>query len=81
MKNFIQPGEVVTVTSPGIVASGGGVLIGAMFGVATHAAGTGDPLELALTGVYELPKAAGAITAGGWSIGPARRSLRSTPTR
>lgn len=63
-KNFVAPGEVVTVTSPGIVGSGAGVMVGAMFGIATHAAGTGDPLELALTGVWTLPKAAGAISAG-----------------
>jgi len=54
--NYIQPGSVVTVTAPADVASGAGVLIGTLFGVATQAAKSGEPLELKTDGVWELAK-------------------------
>ena len=37
MKNFIQPGDTVTAVAPYDVASGGGALIGLLFGVAVTA--------------------------------------------
>ncbi|KAG5183305.1 bacteriophage VT1-sakai [Tribonema minus] len=55
-KNYIQPGSVVTVTAPADVTSGSGVLIGTLFGVATHDAKSGEPLELKTDGVWELAK-------------------------
>lgn len=64
MKNFIQCGDTITVVSPGVVASGAGVLIGVMFGVACYDAILNDSLELKVEGVFELPKAAGAIGQG-----------------
>ena len=54
MKNFVQRGDIITVTAPaGGVTSGQGVLVGNLFGVA------------AKTGVYELPKLASAVIAAG----------------
>lgn len=65
MKNWIQPGDTITVAAPtGGANSGDGVLIGSLFGVATASAAEGADLELRLTGVVELPKAAGAVTQG-----------------
>lgn len=55
-KNYIQPGSVITVTAPADVESGAGVLIGTLFGVATHSAKSGDPLEIKTDGVWELAK-------------------------
>ncbi len=64
MKNFIQPGNTVTVTAPaGGVKSGDGVLPYAgssLFGVAATDAAEGSPVELALVGVYDLPRDSGA---------------------
>ncbi|HMR03697.1 MAG TPA: DUF2190 family protein [Candidatus Competibacter phosphatis] len=58
MQNYIQNGHVITVTAPtGGVTSGEGMIIGNIFGVAAYSAAEGDPLELATTGVYKLPKA------------------------
>lgn len=67
MKNFIQSGNMITVTAPsGGVTSGQGVLIGNLFGIAAKDATQGESVELATTGVYDLPKAANAVlTAGG----------------
>lgn len=67
MRNFIQPGNTVTVVAPsGGVSSGDGVLIGSLFGVACGDALMGAEVELATVGVYDLEKATGVeMTAGG----------------
>jgi predicted RecA/RadA family phage recombinase len=63
-KNFIQPGEVVTVAAPtGGVASGAGVLTGSLFGVTAYGAVEGADVEVATCGVWDLPKAA-SVTPG-----------------
>ncbi len=57
MKNFVQPGEMITVAAPvGGILSGAGLLAGSLFGVAATSQPEGDPVELATTGVYDLPK-------------------------
>lgn len=62
MKNHIQKGDIITVPAPaGGIASGEGAIIGNIFGVAAYAAAVGDPVELATTGVYQLPKANAAV--------------------
>ena len=62
MQNFIQNGDVITVPAlAGGIASGEGMIIGNIFGVAAYAAGVGEPIELATTGVYQLPKATAAV--------------------
>src|SRR6476646_8762891 len=64
-KNFIQPGRVVTLVAPtGGVVSGQAVQVGALFGVAAFDAVGGTGVEVALEGVWELPKAAVAIARG-----------------
>ena len=57
MKNFIQKGEVVTVTAPGTVAAGDLVTVGLLVGVAVHAAASGAPVEIQTTGVFNVKKA------------------------
>ena len=56
MKNYIQPGDIVTVAAPYNVASGAGALLGAIFGVATSTVLSGADVELKTTGVFELAK-------------------------
>lgn len=64
-KNYRSDGTAVTLTAPaGGVASGAGVLIGALFGVAGDTVAEGELFALGVSGVYELPKAAGALTSG-----------------
>jgi predicted RecA/RadA family phage recombinase len=56
-KNFVQEGEVVTLTAPGGgVSSGSGYIVGALFAIATADADAGEEFEGALTGVWTLPK-------------------------
>ncbi|APZ52174.1 DUF2190 family protein [Salipiger abyssi] len=64
MKNYIQAGNVITFTAAATTAAGQGVLQGALFGVAATDAASGEEFEAAVTGVFELPKAAGALTKG-----------------
>lgn len=64
MKNSIQDGEVLALAAPYAVASGGGALIGAIFGVAVTTLANGETGNFQLEGVYTLPKATGAATLG-----------------
>jgi predicted RecA/RadA family phage recombinase len=66
MKNFIQNGDMISVTAPaGGIASGQGIVVGSLFGVAAKAAAEGESVEIATTGVYELPKAPATVIAQG----------------
>jgi predicted RecA/RadA family phage recombinase len=65
MKNFIQKGDTITLTAPtGGVSSGGGVLVGSLFGIAAGDAAENADVEVLTRGVFELPKATGAIAQG-----------------
>jgi predicted RecA/RadA family phage recombinase len=65
MRNFVQPGNVLTFPAPtGGCRSGEGVLVNAAFGVAAYNAAEGSEVECAVVGVYDLPKAAGAVAFG-----------------
>lgn len=62
MKNFIQHGDMITINTPaGGLASGQGVLVGNLFGIATKAAAQDESVEIATIGVYELPKLVTAV--------------------
>lgn len=66
MRNFIQPGKVLTMVAPaGGAVSGKFYKIGAIFGVAATSADEGDNFELATGEVYELPK----TSAEAWATG------------
>ena len=65
MKNYVQPGNTITLTAPYAVASGDGLLVGSIFGIAAGSAASGEPVEAALTGVYDLKK----VASQAWSVG------------
>ncbi len=66
MKNFIQNGDMISVTAPaGGIASGQGILVGNLFGVAAKTAAEGESVEIATVCVYELPKAPATVIAAG----------------
>lgn len=73
MKNFIQEGDKLTLPAPADLASGDGAHIGALFGVAEHAALTGESVTLVMRGVASLPKDGAEVWAVGapiyWSAG------------
>lgn len=67
MKNFIAKGEVLTFTNDtgAVIASGAGVLKGALFGVAQNTIAIDADGPLLLEGVVELPKTASQA----WTFG------------
>lgn len=65
MKNFISQGDTLTFTATADVASGDGVLVGSLFGVATGAVKDTETGTLKLTGVFDLPKAGSQA----WTVG------------
>ena len=67
MKNFIQRGETLTLTAPYAVSSGGGALVGSIFGVAATDVASGEDGEFQVAGVFDLVRETGAST--GWSQG------------
>ena len=69
MQNYIQNGHVITLAAPtGGIASGEGLIVGNIFGVAAYSAAYGDPVEVAITGVYKLPKASAAVLTVGTCV-------------
>ncbi|MEX6507451.1 DUF2190 family protein [Jiella sp. M17.18] len=65
MRNFIQSGDVMTVTVNADTVSGDVVATGKLVGVAAISANAGEEAEVALTGVFDVPKATGSA----WSQG------------
>lgn len=62
MKNYLQNGHILRVTTPaGGIASGDALIVGNIFGIAAYASAEGDPVELSTTGVFQLPKASAAV--------------------
>jgi len=69
MKNYIQEGSIITVTTPtGGVVSDAGLIVGSLFGVALHSSAEGEALEVATEGVYRLPKVSAAVLAVGTRV-------------
>ena len=64
MKNFVQAGSNLTLPAPAAIASGDLVIIGSLIGVAAGSAASGEDFDLVTAGVFDLPKATGAIGLG-----------------
>lgn len=58
-RNFVQPGDTVTVLAPYDVQPGDGLLVGALFAVALNAALSGKPVEARTRDVWRLKKNTG----------------------
>lgn len=65
MNNLIQKGKTLSLLAPYAVASGDGMLVGAIFAVATGAALIGAAVEGVTFGVFTLPK----TSAQAWTVG------------
>lgn len=66
MKNYIQPGDCITVPAPaGGTVSGDLYKVGGLVGVATTTEAEGQPVVLKTTGVFELDK----INGQAWAVG------------
>ncbi|MEM6890268.1 MAG: capsid cement protein [Pseudomonadota bacterium] len=56
MKNYVQPGDSITLTAATVASSGDGVLVGSLFGIASGDAAIGEALVLTTKGVFTLSK-------------------------
>lgn len=65
MKNFVQPGNRLTLAAPYDVTAGQGLLVGTMFGVAATTALNTAAVEVDFEGVFDLTKAASQA----WTVG------------
>ncbi len=65
MKNFVQPGNTLTLVAPYTVVSGAGLLVGNIFGVASADAASGADVEAVAEGVFDLAK----VSAQAWAQG------------
>jgi len=65
MKNYVQPGNTITLTAPNAVTSGDGLLVGSIFGIAAVDAANAETVEVVLTGVFDLKK----VASQAWSVG------------
>lgn len=68
MKNFRQPGKIITVVATAAVVSGRMYQVGGLIGVATGSAAIGEEYELALLGVYRFAKDSGLVLAQGDAV-------------
>lgn len=64
MTNAVHTGDTLTLTAPYAVLSGGGVLVGAIFGIAAYDAVLNASLEVARRGVYNIAKDGNAAAQG-----------------
>jgi len=73
MRNYIQPGNTLTLTAPAEIASGAVVIVGSIIGVANGDAENGAPVDVDTVGVFRLPKVAALAIAAGdkvyWDAG------------
>lgn len=64
MKNYVQEGDTLELTAPYDRTSGQGALIGSIFGVAVVDVLSGAKANFQVKGVFDITKAAGAVTEG-----------------
>lgn len=64
MTNYIQDGDTITMKAPYSVSGGGGMKVGAMFGVAAVDAALNDVIEASVEGVFDLVKDTSTFTDG-----------------
>lgn len=65
MRNYIQPGNTLTLTAPAAIVSGDVVAVGSIIGVANGDAANGAPVDVDTVGVFRLPKVAALAIAAG----------------
>lgn len=68
--NYVQPGEVIPYTVPAdtTIASGDVVKVGQTLGVALSGGTTGDVLQIAISGVFTVPKVSAAVIKAGEAL-------------
>ena len=65
MRNFIQPGDTITLKATTDTKSGDGLVVGSIFGIACNDALKDTEVEVKLTGVFQLNK----VATEKWNVG------------
>jgi predicted RecA/RadA family phage recombinase len=65
MKNYVKPGDHLTLVAPASVKSGDLVKVGSLIGVAQYDALAGEEVEIVRKGCFTLPK----VSAQAWDQG------------
>lgn len=79
-RGYVQEGKTLTLIAPRMVASGAGILVGAIFAVALHDAATGQPVEARRVEVFDLVKATGEAWTQGQKVYWDNTNFRVTST-
>lgn len=85
-KNYVQEGERIAYTIPAetTILSGAVVVIGSLIGIALEGGVAGDIIDVALEGVWNLPKVNTTVIALGdevfWNAGTSKVTLVATDT-
>lgn len=74
MKTFIQNGDMITIAAPANVSAGQLCRVGQLAGVAATAALSGQPVEIATEGVFDVTKAGSQA----WTVGQAIYGVGTT---
>jgi predicted RecA/RadA family phage recombinase len=64
MKNYVQPGNTITIPAPVAVMGGDVLIVGELKGVVAGDAELGMSCDVSVTGVFRLPKVASAFAVG-----------------
>lgn len=67
-RNYVQPGETLTLVAPRTLASGDGFAVGGIVAVALAAAAASAPVEARRVGVFDMTKATGAAWTQGQKL-------------
>lgn len=65
MRNYIQPGNTLTIPAPDDIVSGAPVLVGSIFGIANGDAASGADCDVDTVGVFEMDKVSALAIAVG----------------
>ncbi len=74
MKTFVQEGAILSVPAPATVVSGQLLRVGVLAGVAINDAPSGQPVNIATEGVYDVTKAGSQA----WTVGQAIYGVGTT---
>ncbi|WP_412506152.1 DUF2190 family protein [Roseovarius sp. SYSU LYC5161] len=66
-KNYIRAGQTITATSGSSISSGDIIVLGSLVGITMTDAESGEEHEVAIEGVWEVPK----VSAQAWTQGAA----------
>ena len=79
-RNYVQEGKTLTLIAPRTLASGSGLLVGAIFAVALADAAAGQPVESRRVDVFDLTKATGEAWTQGQKVYWDNANFRVTST-